>query len=784
VIVKYYQSRLGRTLQQRLEHVASMNPPPPPHIQHSSPDSTLPWRYPTRFRNRPAGAAFALFQFHFWAAEQSESLVLATPWLKLSANLGFPLAMAICAQLNEQWNIGLSQEQTLSWLRRAAEGGSRPAMKRLKEIDSKSYQEISSSWKQSFWRNCHGISDAALDDARHSIAYDPEGSLGLLGTTFGIYNDSLLHLAAMTGSLQLAQFCLNQAHIDVNGRNTRLETPLLLACKSGHTSIIDLLLGARADPTIADIHNQNCLHWLICVEEGSLFDYAWRFLERGVDLHQSSIKDVTLTDELARTWFHRAVEGTPLHWAVECGARRLVEVLLDLGANSLVVSDSFTPLCFAARNHFVDILRTITSYPLSADIDTHYQNKCGEAKFSILNRVIPSIQRIPLLFYIQEGYHYSRVCDTMCALMSAGAKVNKAPVNQFALALRRRSCYMVRFLLENRYEDVGQLPDSTVMRADLPPIPPIQVAVLVQDINMVNVLLANGADPNAVIPSPDSTMSPLSQCAKLHLNRFDIPKRLIEAGADVHFVLPQDKYNEQILSRALISNDFPYADFLLANGASTSYSPPNLFPSLSCIHSVITACGNGVYLYRALKYLVDHPSADIPFWTCKDLGLTIFYRLFRRSEAISRFWDFNETRAIFELVRGRFPGIAVLNMSDYTGGTPLHYAVHNANATGVQLLLDAGCSPNILAVPNHDELRKYFANWLTLKGLSFTADEFEEWYKDSAAESLPTFIGMSAVEIARQNMFVDIPTVVQDHAEELGKYVKRRRRIKDMLGVS
>jgi ankyrin repeat protein len=750
-------------------------------------DPTLPWRHPSKFCTRPAGAAFALFNHHFLGAKSDEAISRAVPWLKLSAEHGYPVAMALCAQLNKQWSVGLSEETRLSWLRRAAEGGSNPALAELKNTHPESFRECLHSRRETFWPHYHGVSNSLLTKLRscpRSIcAEDSELSPMPVHQNAGDYDDSLLHLAAMIGSIRLVRFCLEGNCMDINKRNARGETPLLLACKSGHTGLIDVLLDLGADPTVSSIYNENCLHWLISFDDNAVFEYARIFLERGVDLHQSATLDERFSDNIARKFFLRTVAGTPLHRAVDAGNRLVVQALLDLGAESLHLSQNFTPLCRAAANHHVDILRLILSYPLSADIDTPYLNKSGSHRFTHLNRAIRAWEDMPLLFYINDRYDYSTVGETLRILVAAGAKINNAPTDMLGLAVTRRNYLATDFIISNGYDGLEcRFPQFQFGGRGAPTA--LHIAISGQDFNTIDVLVRHGANVNAELNWYEFAQSTLYICSKLCLKAFGIASRLIEAGAAVNHVALEDGHRETPLSRALILNNFGFADFLITNGASASYVPP-FWPPINCINSVIVSTDHGKWLYRALEFLINRPNAELPFWSIEVLRVSVFHSIFSRSELRLKFTDPAGVQALFRLLQRQFPDVDIPNVY---GATALHYAVYTANVTGVKLLLEAGCDRRYRATPSDEDFLRIARESLERidkegSDVTFNDEDCREVAEKCKAELLPPYTGKSVVEMAQADMFSDIPSFVRDNPEELDEYLRRRTQIKEMLAA-
>ena len=113
---------------------------------------------------------------------------------------------------------------------------------------------------------------------------------------------------------------------DVNAQNQMNQTALLLACEKGDTDIITILLNAGADPNIADMHGNTCLHHAVN-----------RYCSK--DLLQALINqnaDVNATNQ---------TNQTALLLACEQGNRDVMNTLLGAGAD-FSIADMDGNTCF------------------------------------------------------------------------------------------------------------------------------------------------------------------------------------------------------------------------------------------------------------------------------------------------------------------------------------------------------------------------------------------------------------------------------------------------------
>ena len=68
----------------------------------------------------------------------------------------------------------------------------------------------------------------------------------------GGYYQYVLHAAVANGHEDILELLLQQSGSDLDKKNHRGQTSILLAAEKGHLSVVQLLLGKGADPNISD----------------------------------------------------------------------------------------------------------------------------------------------------------------------------------------------------------------------------------------------------------------------------------------------------------------------------------------------------------------------------------------------------------------------------------------------------------------------------------------------------------------------------------------------------
>ncbi|KAK0616378.1 hypothetical protein B0T14DRAFT_497638 [Immersiella caudata] len=774
---------LGQT-RSDLEKIASTREP----ISNSTlpdqgSDARLAWRFPAKFCSRAAGAAYSLFRMHYYGYGVEESPTEAARWLRLSAENGYTLAMALCAKLNHRLRIGLPEPLVRAWLVLNAQNGSKPAMSALRARDALAYAEARSHYKARFWASCHGLSDQLISELQ-----SPEASVSCQGkapqASYTKYADNLLHCAAMIGAEAVVRYCLGAGCVDIDAANSRGETAFFLSCKSGHGRVASLLLTSGADPCVCNQFGENALHWLESFEDEDVAGYAADFVRRGLNIHQQSELDESFMDDTAREYWHRHVRGTPLHRAVEAGNSLLVGILVHLGADPTCGACGYTPLCHAVRNHDQDMIQQLFDYPMSKGINHILSSRNSSDAWTFISRAIRPRGRDLLLHYIHDEYHDVHTAHTVLnGLVQRGASLVAGTYDAFYLAITRRDHAAVDFILSCGHGNHSLQLKASAASAVAVSTSPLAMAAGDLDVKMAEILLRHGADPESPAVWLAGTDSPETIPA-LHMlmrhawgaNAIPFARALINAGANVNSVLRHDP-RENPLSRALTQSCLDMASFLVSQGARIDppvpggeYAPPTGLELFAICNTLDRS------MYSAYELLATHPQAELPLWVRLD-AVTVFHSLFKAKEMRRRHIDQDNIAAIFRVLRRRFPKLETLLIRDLSGWTALHHAVFTANLVGVRLLLEAGCDPMMQIRREPRRVWQYARGWMVGRDADFTV---EDAYK-TCWEDLELHEGRSAVDMASNGIYDEIPLPVRDDPDELDEFLNRRRQITSLL---
>ncbi|TPX22622.1 hypothetical protein DIZ76_014499 [Coccidioides immitis] len=249
--------------------------------------------------------------------------------------------------------------------------------------------------------------------------------------------NTMLHVAAALGALDVLQKLVEEAKIPVDIQNDNLETPLYKAFQAGQVRVIDYLLdkGAKAS-TLTRQEKLTTLHWLFTLPEDSIRRIATRLVREAGALIDAQI--VTVAEVSGGTpprihILHFPFElplGTPLHWAAFARSKPAMEALLDLGANiNATYHDSdvgSTPLFLAAWYGEAEV----ASFLLSRGAKATVKDPKGRNILHYMAYFVPNYHgSLPYSwhYWVRHGNwddHMAQATKLVRLLVEAGADIN------------------------------------------------------------------------------------------------------------------------------------------------------------------------------------------------------------------------------------------------------------------------------------------------------------------------------------------------------------------------
>ena len=179
------------------------------------------------------------------------------------------------------------------------------------------------------------------------------------------YNDSLLHYAALKGSLDTVQFLIEEIRCDPNCKNQHKWTPLHHACEQLHFDVVKYLIERQhCDPLSADEEGTSPLH--LAILKAGRDETLLQFSAIG------SIKAVKflIEDKKCNLNYKNQSGKTPLHHASEGGHLDVVQYLIQYESEDLpnakevigqftITHDNFNnaPIHYAAQNGHLKVVK-------------------------------------------------------------------------------------------------------------------------------------------------------------------------------------------------------------------------------------------------------------------------------------------------------------------------------------------------------------------------------------------------------------------------------------------
>ena len=302
----------------------------------------------------------------------------------------------------------------------------------------------------------------------------------LLNTDISIAERNLALMYASKFNRDKAVSLLLNANTNPNIQFTaaRGETPLHVACESGHTGVVNILLKANADP---NLQNLNGASPLFIASHNGYSGIVALLLKANADPN-----------------LHLGNGITPLYMASQNGHTDVVELLLKANANPNLQYDHVgSALCFASQNGHVGLITLL----LEAKAD-------------------PNLQRVdgltPIYFACQEGHN-----DIVSVLLEAGANPNlghQDGATPLYVASKEGFIEIVDLLLKAKADPNFQPANCETC---------LFIASLGGHINTVDHLLKANANPN--LQRPDGSTPLIVASQEGHTK---VVSLLLEADAD------------------------------------------------------------------------------------------------------------------------------------------------------------------------------------------------------------------------------------------------------------
>ncbi|CAL1530408.1 unnamed protein product [Lymnaea stagnalis] len=369
-----------------------------------------------------------------------------------------------------------------------------------------------------------------------------------IDTLGGVDGNSALHLASQRGYLEICRALLD-AGANVNIRNEKEDTPLIVASVHGHLPIVKLLLEHHASINRRGYRECSALHEatehghyevcsflitakaglededtfgntpLICAAEKGHINLVLLYLAQGADVNRVSHSGTTALHYAAKEgWtacckvlLHHGAEidaqdirrFTPLMMAALEGRRKVLQLMLDAKCNvNMVAYNRRTALHYAAERGYTECCRCLIDS--GASLESLDGDKCSAAMLAALKGNLETLQLL-----IEKGAdltHWSSQDMSILHLSAEGGSVeccdllircgiskdirNCDGITPLISAIRYFRTTTVLYFI-NRGCSMEKLPGDTVTALN---------EAVCRDVDsfIIGKMLAHGANPNAV----------------------------------------------------------------------------------------------------------------------------------------------------------------------------------------------------------------------------------------------------------------------------------------------
>lgn len=675
-------------------------------------------------------------------------------WLVKAARLGHTGAQEVAFRIHE--GIGVEPDvsnnsEHETWLTASVGSRSRIAANTLLDLMSQdpdhwgdavqNIRSMASRVKLEPPSDIYPIS--ITDDSQRILEFiknDPARALAL-----NDLRDSILHWAATNGLDGLIPLILEQHPQLINNKNVYKETPLLSACRYGRESTANLLLDWGASIEDISLTGETPLHWLGAFPDDTFEQIGSRLV------NVKAMKSYALENDAGTGHFGDVfIAGTPLHRAVALRRLKVVQFLLDNGADHFCPGEiffdseglealgyqpldefdskpSYLPIHWACQAHDMELLLLffrereykIPEWPSTADLlldpsvyadapmpglrDFWHSvgDKPGEFSNAVLEKAMAKDDGLGCRMFFSRSM-LSYAADPLprfsrLALYGRRQKLALDMTFQLILTLNGQTL--------DRVDWVGK---SAIMQAAFSNDPEIALHLLTLE---------------DTLPTLEKSYQGGWGKKPLHIatwnNNFELVRALLDHGADplsetssgltaLHFCasqfLPDQAIAEELIekapsithlknwdespfSTAVRNHDFQLADLLRRKGAD-----PNQLLGPHSTNTVLLQIlmGSSMEDFPALSYLLDIPGIDFVVAPQQNMTALHAASLSRmRYHLNDEFPDAEKTNYLLRALLGKWHSCEQLTMKDKRGMTALHYAAVGRDRSAIEQLVEA-----------------------------------------------------------------------------------------------
>lgn len=337
---------------------------------------------------------------------------------------------------------------------------------------------------------------------------------------FRVSGFTSLHLACMNGNNRIAKLLINN-HADIIAKNSNNNTPLMLATSRNRVETVKMLIDAEL------LSSQSSL-------------------ASATDLEVSSLND------------HNDLGYTPLNIACENENRELIELFVSLGADlKSAVNNGDKPIHQLTQRHRGDLIEIL----IEAGADVNEKND-SNGETPLLMATDHEYNNNPLKRERTVEYLLSRGADPTIGNDSKVLPIHNVATNGDIQSLLR----LIEAVETKGDQYIGGFDKVSYINAiHEDGLTPLFIACLNENVQIVRILLENGADPNFVINFDNSSILDLLLDTTYN---HELYRLILHAGADPNYIANENEHMPIV--RAIWKGDPIIVKMLIRAGANVN----------------------------------------------------------------------------------------------------------------------------------------------------------------------------------------------------------------------
>uniref|UniRef100_A0ABD2X5A0 Uncharacterized protein n=1 Tax=Trichogramma kaykai TaxID=54128 RepID=A0ABD2X5A0_9HYME len=650
-------------------------------------------------------------------------------------------------------------------------------------------RKIDDDLAKKFFETCDDIEQSVQVDARDVFGDTPLHLALIAGlknlTKLLLERDANPNIANVGGLTPLHVICqrdndddeLAQIFFQINEMKSQFvhlnaldkvgNTPLHLAIRFGNLKLFELLLRRYADPNIANKEGCTLLH-IICEEEvdDNSFELLFKISD---DIRQKLHIDA-----------QNNAGNTPLHLAVKNKNYITVEFLLRRDANpNLANAEGLTPMhiiCETDCDHELAEMIFEISNNKYQPVHVNDQDLNGNTPLHVA-----AYFRQPLVteILLRKGANPNMVNYDECTPLHLICKNQNIDVD-----LVKTFIEISKEIQQTVQLDIGDKIGDT----------PLHLAVKYKNLEVVELLLRNGANPNLI---NEGGLTPLHIICKIE-NCKDLIEKFFEINNDIQQTVQvdmRDNWGNSPLHLALRRENRMAAEVLLRRGADPNSINKDGLTPLHVISmrrrdndlpNMLIELSNAVDL--TLQLDIQDKSGNTPLHLALDHGLEKVAELLLINGAdanlpnaegftalhiiCQKFCDDDLVELFFKISKESNQPLQI-NARDKLGRTPLHLALQYGLIDTAELLLRNGANPNLADLEGSTSLhvicqREEDDNDDELTNIFFAIiDDIGQSVQVDAKDKL----GRTPLQLAVSNLKLDVVEILVDQGADLSNFI-------------